>query len=484
MVRGRSRTQAVHDKEQQINGGPTSSPMNRAKKAVIIDRGNTSHIETAVEADNMSIDDEKENGQVVVPVKNGSIQRKIDEAHHPEKKRDTGPKGMCYITEESLTDWQREKIKELRQRLGEELLAETPIFNDQFSLLRWLMGWNYKIEEILPRFEKTSRILKCMKCSDLVFDNVDDLNRYCSTLTLACEYFPGGVMSLDDDGNVVTLQALGKSQPKSLSRCGRVSDVYRLCIVETSLIYQLIKVQEKKHKKKLGLRVIIDLEGFNTDHMGTSALKVYANFLRQLQYMFPDLCRRVYVINAPTMVAAAYKLIKGVLSEQSREKVVFLSSSYQETLISDIGASNLLTRWGGSFDPPHGNKQTGFLRMGGHPPESLRYAPEKNPHHVDEDKLTKLYVPARGRKEIEVGVAKPGDVVHWYFYTNGDIEFGVDQEDRLEIWPHFRLTTDWIPEFGHVECKTTGLHRVVFDNSFSMFFSKEIRYHVYIKSKD
>lgn len=50
-----------------------------------------------------------------------------------------------YLREEDISDYQREKIAELRQKLGEKLLTETPIFNDDFSLLRWLIGWNYKI---------------------------------------------------------------------------------------------------------------------------------------------------------------------------------------------------------------------------------------------------------------------------------------------------------------------------------------------------
>lgn len=59
---------------------------------------------------------------------------------------------------ESVDGFQQEKIQELRKALGEQLLEETPLFNDDFSLLRWLIGWKYSIGnkniKILVRLKK------------------------------------------------------------------------------------------------------------------------------------------------------------------------------------------------------------------------------------------------------------------------------------------------------------------------------------------
>lgn len=48
-------------------------------------------------------------------------------------------------------------------------------------------------------------------------------------------------MGFDSEGNVISIQMTGQSHPKSLVHCGRMSDLYRLTICETALIYQLIK---------------------------------------------------------------------------------------------------------------------------------------------------------------------------------------------------------------------------------------------------
>jgi hypothetical protein len=46
---------------------------------------------------------------------------------------------------------------------------------------------------------------------------------------------------LSREGSVIMVQCMGNSQPKTLVKCGRVSDCYRLGIIETMLAYRLIK---------------------------------------------------------------------------------------------------------------------------------------------------------------------------------------------------------------------------------------------------
>jgi hypothetical protein len=50
----------------------------------------------------------------------------------------------------------RNKINELRQAIGEELLKETSIFDDDYSLLRWLLQFsNDKIGKFFILSKKT-----------------------------------------------------------------------------------------------------------------------------------------------------------------------------------------------------------------------------------------------------------------------------------------------------------------------------------------
>lgn len=62
-----------------------------------------------------------------------------------------------------------------------------------------------------------------------------------------------------------------------------------------------------------------------------------------------------------------------MLSEQSREKIVFLDHAYHEQLAKDIGPENLFPRWGGTRQPIVGDPEWGTLRIGGSLPKGMRF---------------------------------------------------------------------------------------------------------------
>lgn len=67
---------------------------------------------------------------------------------------------------------------------------------------------------------------------------------------------------------------------------------------------------------------------------------------------------------------AGFKLIQSVLSENTRKKVIFCGTDYQQSLIDSIGADFLFERWGGNQQPKIGHPEMGTLRMGGVPPSN------------------------------------------------------------------------------------------------------------------
>ena len=46
------------------------------------------------------------------------------------------------------------------------------------------------------------------------------------------------------------------------------------------------------------------------------------------------------------------------------------------------------------------------------------------------------------------------------------------------MWPKFRLSTEFVPEIGHVECLEDGDYTFRFDNSHGRFFGKEVTYRI------
>lgn len=58
-------------------------------------------------------------------------------------------------------------------------------------------------------------------------------------------------MSFDKDGNAVFLQCISKVHPRSLVKCDRVSELFKLMLVEAGLTYLMLRLERwKKEKKK------------------------------------------------------------------------------------------------------------------------------------------------------------------------------------------------------------------------------------------
>jgi len=235
--------------------------------------------------------------------------------------------------------------------------------------------------------------------------------------------------------------------------------------------------------------VVLDLEGMGMDHIYPQTAKVYMNLLRILQDMFPEVARKIFVINAPSLFPHAYNLVKPAVAEKTRERVRVYGSNYAAALCAELGAENVYPHWGGFKKAARGSEKTGNLRMGGRPPDFLRYLADNNPHHMGDCALTKLNVPARSRRVVRVE-CRAHQTLRWFFHTSSDIDFSVEfhgadakaddpPKEPLLVVPKFRLHTDYVPEYNAVRCRHTGTYALCFDNTYSTFFSKDIRFHVH-----
>jgi hypothetical protein len=78
--------------------------------------------------------------------------------------------------------------------------------------------------------------------NEIEFETPEEVNEYVSAMYPASEYFVGGLMGFDKTGgNVIVMQSVGHIYPKILVQCGRVSDVFRLSIIEAALTMKLIR---------------------------------------------------------------------------------------------------------------------------------------------------------------------------------------------------------------------------------------------------
>ncbi|CAD5225964.1 unnamed protein product [Bursaphelenchus xylophilus] len=378
----------------------------------------------------------------------------------------------------TFTETELEQIKSLRKALNNEV---PKFYDDDFCLLRWIQGWDNNHDDILPRIKTAAEVISTFPpLHHINFDSVDDVELNLRRFSKMMEYSPGGLIGFDKDGDIISCSLVGRFHSKSLLKCARVSEVTLNGIYSGILGYSYMKRQEKKSGRQLRFNIIIDLTGYNRDHLFTPGIKAYKNFIYTSQELFPEVTKTIFVINAPPLFETLFSFVKPILSQKTKEKVQILGSDYHQALFEALGQENLPKMFGGTKEYEHGHPDHGHIRMGGILPEDFKYSPLKNPLHISNDRLSKLNIPARSLREVTVTCSKPGQHLQWFFECSGDICFSIKTKDRL-IRCEIKIFTEFVPEYDRIVCHQPGDYILVFDNCFSTFFSKEVRYFAAIK---
>ncbi|VDK60929.1 unnamed protein product [Cylicostephanus goldi] len=215
---------------------------------------------------------------------------------------------------------------------------------------------------------------------------------------------------------------------------------------------------EKKNGKQLGTSVIFDLDGLSFAQVDMQAMKVVTTMLTQLQEMFPDVIRKIFVINAPSFIQILWGMISPCLAKQTQQKIRILGDNWKDILRESIGEEVLYEHWGGTrkAETPFGH-----IRTGGKVPAELRYDPNND---LPADKLQKLVIGAKSVNFVPITVEEhqPGRKITWWWRVeSNDIGFVVyraapgqekvaEHADDYVVHPKFKLQTEFVPEDGEV----------------------------------
>uniref|UniRef100_F1L213 SEC14-like protein 4 n=1 Tax=Ascaris suum TaxID=6253 RepID=F1L213_ASCSU len=374
--------------------------------------------------------------------------------------------------EEDLVNVHASEITQLRTHLS-KTLEEFPSYDTDFCLLRWLRNDLYNVDLAARKLESALHTLAAVGAFNNNVHTLESAQSFLQALTPAARYFPGGIMSTDRNGNIVCVQPMGRVRPRSLMPTGRVSEFYRALILECETSMVLLRNEEKKRNRKVGVIIISDIAEFSIDILWMPAVRIYMNSLSLLQSLFPDTIVKIYVINAPAVIDVLYRMAKRVLAKKTMELMEFLGNDWKDVLRREIGEENLLPHWGGTMQS---DLPTGSIRMGGEIPDSVRNELISSLKYVPTEQLLRVSISARGSITIPLEVTTPGSVLSWYFTVDyGDIDFWITYES-VEVWPRFRISTEFVAEYGEIFCAKKGTYIVHFDNSHGKLWGKYIAY--------
>ncbi|CAL1286861.1 unnamed protein product [Larinioides sclopetarius] len=213
-------------------------------------------------------------------------------------------------------------------------------------------------------------------------------------------------------------------------------------------------------------------------------LKVYADH-------YPERLKIAFLINAPVYFSTLLSVFKSALPPPIVQKMIcYGEKGWREDLLQLIDADVLPAFLGGKRTDPDGNPLCKtFIKHGEPVPSSYYLCNHQKTLCSDPDAL-KLTVIPFSQQVVPVVVEVAGSFLEWEFQTKSrDIGFAVHFRERsgspaIEVVPKQRVDTCYEPEKRLFKCEKSGIYTLVFDNSYSWIYSKEVYYRARLTSSD
>ncbi|CAI5437929.1 unnamed protein product [Caenorhabditis angaria] len=143
--------------------------------------------------------------------------------------------------------------------------------------------------------------------------------------------------------------------------------------------------------------------------------------------------------------------------------------------------------WGGNLVENGDPKCPSRIKYGAGPiPESYFVDPKKA--MADYDQLTTVY--AGDKHLISIKIKRPSRISWQYMTEEDDIGFEIHYDktascDKLTdmdtVYPYIRLECTNVPISGHLDVSKPGNYVLEFDNYYSWFSAKQLRYNIEIE---
>eukprot|EP00997_Jenningsia_sp_PLL12_P008534 NODE_531_length_1638_cov_181.385777_g441_i0.p1 GENE.NODE_531_length_1638_cov_181.385777_g441_i0~~NODE_531_length_1638_cov_181.385777_g441_i0.p1 ORF type:complete len:380 (-),score=95.85 NODE_531_length_1638_cov_181.385777_g441_i0:224-1363(-) len=213
------------------------------------------------------------------------------------------------------------------------------------------------------------------------------------------------------------------------------------------------------------LVIILDLAGLGWHQLYRPALEVIKAISALDQVHYPENMHRVFLINAPSVATAFWRIIQYWLNEQTKSKVIFLGTDYKTRLLEDIDAENLPELLGGTCElevPLPSDSQCVDLTRG----------------------AKEVKVAASGSHDEVLEVTK-GEVVSWEFSSEKyDIGFSVlftqkGAASPVPMLPNQRVESHKLRITGDFTSPEDGTVLLRFDNTYSRMTAKSVVVRLY-----
>mmetsp|Transcript_9938 Transcript_9938/g.22337 ORF Transcript_9938/g.22337 Transcript_9938/m.22337 type:complete len:514 (-) Transcript_9938:89-1630(-) len=135
---------------------------------------------------------------------------------------------------------------------------------------------------------------------------------------------PTAILGQDSDGDPIYWNRMGLAPPEVLSRV----PAEFLIRHEVYTITRILQALEE-HGRRLGrpvmyMTVVVDMNGLGmVRHLGYQAIQKYKACVRTMEDNFPEMVKRIIVVNVPSIAFTFWKVANSFFDEGTRDKVQF-----------------------------------------------------------------------------------------------------------------------------------------------------------------
>uniref|UniRef100_A0A8D7ZT69 SEC14-like protein 2 n=4 Tax=Culex pipiens TaxID=7175 RepID=A0A8D7ZT69_CULPI len=376
----------------------------------------------------------------------------------------------------ALQDDERFALMKFRRQVADVLKPE----HDDYYLLRWLRArsWNPEAAEKMLR--------DSMKFRERW--NADEIDQWPTPQVLK-DLTPHGTPGFDRDGSPIIIIPFAGFDIWGLLHTVSRADIVRMTMQALERYMKLAFEQSQKTGNPACRQVVVifDMENFNLkQYVWRPASEVVISLIKMYEANYPEILKCCYIINAPKVFAFAYNMVKNFLGEYTITKIKIYKSDQSKWLppiLERCDPSQLPAHFGGTQTDEDGNpKCENKVKYGGKVPKELYTSKEdsfNNNVPFNETEIKK-----GGKLKLAFDCEDAGCFLKWEFRTfEHDIRFGIKctnkktMESNEEV-PLRRVASHQIDESGFIPCQPGCHYSVLFDNSYSYFKTKKIRYSV------
>ncbi|NXY82281.1 S14L2 protein, partial [Alcedo cyanopectus] len=197
------------------------------------------------------------------------------------------------------------------------------------------------------------------------------------------KYMSGGMCGYDREGSPIWYEIIGPLDAKGLLFSASKQDLLKNKFRDCEVLRRECEKKSQELGKKIEMVLMVyDCEGLGLKHLWKPAVDIYGELLTMFEENYPESLKRLFVVKAPKIFPVAYNLVKHLLSEDTRKKVVVLGSNWKEVLQKYIAPDQIPVEYGGTLTDPDGDPRC---------PSKINYGGDVPQHYYMRDQLAQQY---------------------------------------------------------------------------------------------